>query len=161
MREINLPLGFERKCPFCKESLRKVNKKQQLLISCSLRSCEYLTKNIVTNADDQKLVYGYGFPQRKSVITTMSIGIYISSLIVKTPGHCHSWLCLHQHIFIHLNTSLINPCQNPLFAFMSSFRTSAQTKIYITLTFLLNKLFFPKYKSTLVIQQKRSIIAKI
>ena len=34
----------------------------------------------------------------------MSIEIYISSLKVKVPGHCHSWWYLRQHIFIHLNT---------------------------------------------------------
>ena len=34
----------------------------------------------------------------------MSIEIYISSLKVKIPGHCHSWWYLYQHIFIHLNT---------------------------------------------------------
>ena len=33
-----------------------------------------------------------------------SIEIYISSLKVKIPGHCHSWWYLHQHISIHLNT---------------------------------------------------------
>ena len=35
----------------------------------------------------------------------MLIGICISSLKVKSPGHCHSQWCLHQHIFMHLNTS--------------------------------------------------------
>ena len=32
----------------------------------------------------------------------MSIEICISSLKFKFPGSCHSWLYLHQHIFIHL-----------------------------------------------------------
>ena len=48
---------FEKKCPFCKESQRKVNKKEQPLISCTLESCEDFMKNIIINSDDQNLVY--------------------------------------------------------------------------------------------------------
>ena len=43
---------FEKKCPFCKESQRKVNQTQQPLISCPLESCEDFMKNIKTNSDD-------------------------------------------------------------------------------------------------------------
>ena len=53
---VNLPFFFNKKCPFCEESQRKVNKKQQPLISCTLESCADFIKNIITNSDDQKLV---------------------------------------------------------------------------------------------------------
>ena len=43
---------FEKKCPFCKESQRKVNQTQQPLISCPLESCDDFMKNIKTNSDD-------------------------------------------------------------------------------------------------------------
>ena len=43
----------------------------------------------------------------------------LSFLMMPTPTHFHT--------FKH--TSLMNPSQNPLFTFMSSFRTSAQTKM--------------------------------
>ena len=49
--------GLEKKCPFCKESQRKVNQKQQPLISCIFESCEDFMKNIIINSDDQNLVY--------------------------------------------------------------------------------------------------------
>ena len=59
---------FEKKFPFCKESQRLVNKKQQPLIACTLGSCEDFMKNIITNSDDEKLVYEYGnieFPAKE------------------------------------------------------------------------------------------------
>ena len=56
-----IPTGvFEKKCPLCKESQRKVNQKQQPLISCALESCEDFMKNIIINSDDQNLVYEKG-----------------------------------------------------------------------------------------------------
>ena len=48
---------FENKCPFYKESQKKVNQKQQPLISCTLEPCEDSMKNIIFYSDDQKLVY--------------------------------------------------------------------------------------------------------
>ena len=59
---------FEKKFPFCKKSQRKVNKKQQPLISCTLGSSEDFMKNIITNSDDEKSVYEYGnieFPAKE------------------------------------------------------------------------------------------------
>ena len=49
---------FEKKCPICKESQWKVNQKQQPLIPCTIESCED-SMNMITNSDDQKLVYEY------------------------------------------------------------------------------------------------------
>ena len=57
---MNLPLGlFENKCPFCKKSQWKVNQKHRPLIYCTIESCVDSIKNIITNSDDQKLVYEY------------------------------------------------------------------------------------------------------
>ena len=95
-----------------------MNQKQQPLISLNIESCESFVKNIITNSDDQKLLYEYGkykFPSKGSLLSPqMSIGIYIS-LKVKIPGHCHPRWCLQQHIFIHFkHVSLMNLNQNPL-----------------------------------------------
>ena len=59
---------LEKKCPFYKASQRTVNQKQQPLTSHALESCEDFVKTIVTNSDDQKLVYEYGnidFPAKQ------------------------------------------------------------------------------------------------
>ena len=127
---------FEKKCPFCKESQWKVNQKHQPLISCTIESCEDSMKNIITNSDDQKLGYEYwniDVPANESQSSPqMLIEIYISSLKVKIPGHCHSWWYLHQHIHFHTfkHVSLMNLNQNPLlFPIKGSFGTSAHTEI--------------------------------
>ena len=50
---------LEKKCPLLQREPMESESKQQPLISCTIESCEDSMKNIITNSDDQKLVYEY------------------------------------------------------------------------------------------------------
>ena len=127
---------FLKKCPFCKESQWKVNQKQQLLICCTHESCADSIKNIITNSDDQKLVYEYeniDFPTKEvcyhhkcrleityQVSKSKSQDTAILDDTYPTPTHFHTF---KQMSLMNLNWNLLS------FPFKGSFRTSAHTEI--------------------------------
>ena len=91
---------FFKKWPFCRESQRNVNQKEQPLISFTLESCE----EYYYNSNDQELVYEYiDFPAKAVIITNVNWKLHIKSQsknprtlpfsVMPTPTH-----------FIHLNT---------------------------------------------------------
>ena len=127
--------GFEKKCPFCKKSQWKVNQKQQPLIYCTIESCADSMKNIITNSDDQKLVYEYGNIDflSQEVCYHHKCRLEFTYQVSKSKSQDTAILKdkvtpTHFHTLKHL--ALMDLNRNPLlFPFKESFGTSAQTKI--------------------------------
>ena len=124
----------ENKCPFCKESQRKVNQNKQQRISRTLGSCEDFIKNIITNSDGQKLVYEYGnmdFPAKEVGYhhkCWLELTYQVSNQNPRTLPFLMMPTPTHFHTFKHM--SLTNLNRNPLlFPFKGSFGTYAQTEI--------------------------------
>ena len=89
-----------KKWPFCKESQRNANQKEQPLISFTLESCE----QYYINSNDPELVYGYGntdFPAKAAIITNVNWKLHIKSQsksprtlpfsVMPTPTHFHTF----------------------------------------------------------------------
>ena len=114
---------FFKKWPFCTESQRKVNKKQNPLISCTLESCEDFMKNIITNSDDHKLVYENGnidFPA-KEVCYHHNCGLQFTYQVQNKNPRTLPFSMMptstHFHMFKHMSI---------IISFKGSFRTSSQ-----------------------------------
>ena len=125
MREtlVNKSTIFLKKWPFCTESQRKVNKKQNPLISCTFESCEDFMKNIITNSDDEKLVYENGnidYPAKEVCYhhnCDLKVTYQVPNQNPRTLPFSMMPTSTHFHMFKHMSI---------IISFKGSFRTSAQ-----------------------------------
>ena len=109
---------FLKKCPFCKESHKQVYQNRNHLSYCTLESCKDFMKIMITNSDDQKLIYENGnidFPA-KEVCYHHNCGLkftyQVSNQNPRMLPFSKMPTCLH--IFIYLNTCHWCLNRNPL-----------------------------------------------